>query len=143
MNSLIDTNVLVYCFDPRDARKQSRAIDLIRRELKAGTVRLAHQSLVEFFAATTRPLEDLGGSAMLSQQEAAWEAEELLRQFKVLYPSEAQVRLALRGCLTYGLGWFAACLWSFAEINGVDVLYSEDFQHDRVYGTVRVVNPFV
>jgi predicted nucleic acid-binding protein len=142
VSSLIDTNVLVYCFDPRDARKQSLAIDLIRKELEAGTARLAHQSLVEFFAATTRPLEDLRGNAMLSPQEAAWEAEELLRQFKVLYPSEAQVRLALRGCLTYGLNWFDAHLWSFAELNGADVLYSEDFQDDRVYGTVRVVNPF-
>jgi predicted nucleic acid-binding protein len=142
VNCLIDTNVLVYCFDPRDTRKQSLAIDLIRRELEAGTARLAHQSLVEFFAATTRSLEDFGGSGMLSQPDAAWEAEELLRQFKVLYPSEAQVRLALRGCLTYGLNWFDAHLWSFAELNGVDVLYSEDFQHERVYGTVRVVNPF-
>ena len=79
---------------------------------------------------------------MLSPQDAAWEAEELFRQFKVLYPSEAQVRLALRGWLTYGLSWLDAHLWSFAELNGLAVLYSEDFQHDRVYGTVRVVNPF-
>jgi predicted nucleic acid-binding protein len=143
VNSLIDTNVLVYCFDPRETLKQSMAIDLIRKELEAGRARLAHQSLVEFVAATTRPLEDFGGIAMLSQPEAAWEAEELLRQFKVLYPCEAQVRLALRGCLTYGLSWFDAHLWSFAELNGIDVLYSEDFQHDRVYGTVRVVNPFL
>jgi predicted nucleic acid-binding protein len=143
MSCLIDTNVLVYCFDPRDVRKQSLAIDLIRKELETGRAHLAHQSLLEFVAATKRPLVDLGGSSLLSPQDAAWEAEELLRQFKVLYPTEAQVRLAVRGWLTYGLSWFDAHLWSFAEVNGVDVLYSEAFQHDRVYGAVRVANPFL
>ena len=27
--------------------------------------------------------------------------------------------------------------------NGLSELVSEDFQHDRLYGTVRVVNPFL
>ena len=34
-------------------------------------------------------------------------------------------------------------LWAYAEANGLDQLLSEDFQDDRTYGTVRVVNPFV
>jgi predicted nucleic acid-binding protein len=66
-----------------------------------------------------------------------------LRQFKILYPSEGQVRLAVRGWRTYGFSWFDAHLWSFAELHSIDVLYSEDFQHGRVYGTVRAVNPFL
>lgn len=141
--SLIDTNVLVYRFDPRDPRKQEMATDLIRKEVEAGTGRLAHQSILEFIAATTRPIAGPGGAPLLSAGEAAWEAEELLRQFKILYPSEALVRLALRGWQTYGLNWFDAHLWSFAEFHSVDVLYSEVFQHGRCYGTVRAVNPFL
>jgi len=31
----------------------------------------------------------------------------------------------------------------YAEHFGLSVLLSEDFQHDRVYGTVRVINPFL
>lgn len=31
----------------------------------------------------------------------------------------------------------------YAEHYGMDELYSEDFQHDRLYGTVRVINPFL
>ena len=39
--------------------------------------------------------------------------------------------------------WFDAHLWAYAEHYGLSELYSEDFQHDRLYGTVRVVNPFL
>jgi predicted nucleic acid-binding protein len=30
-----------------------------------------------------------------------------------------------------------------AEHYGLTELFSEDFQHDRLYGSVRAVNPFV
>jgi predicted nucleic acid-binding protein len=34
-------------------------------------------------------------------------------------------------------------MWACAELHGLEELISEDFQHDRLYGTVRVRNPFV
>ena len=69
--------------------------------------------------------------------------EEFLRQFRVLYPNEAILRNALRGCAAYQLNWFDAHLWSYAEHYGLEEILTEDLQHDRLYGTVRVVNPFV
>jgi predicted nucleic acid-binding protein len=74
--------------------------------------------------------------------DARREAEEMLAQFEVLYPSETLVRTALRGAAAYQLGWFDAHLWAYAEHFGLEELWSEDFQHDRLYGTVRAVNPF-
>jgi hypothetical protein len=47
---------------------------------------------------------------------------------------------ALRGAAAYQLGWFDAHLWAYAEHYGLEKLWSEDFQHDRLYGTVRAVN---
>ncbi len=143
MSCLIDTNVLVYRFDPRDPAKQARAGKLIRETLEDGSGRIAHQCLVEFVAATTRPLREKPTVSLLTSAEATWEVEELMRQFEVLYPVEGQVRLAIRGWQTYGLNWFDAHLWSFAEFFGIKTLHSEDFQHGRVYGLVRAVNPFV
>jgi predicted nucleic acid-binding protein len=61
----------------------------------------------------------------------------------VLYPSEAVVRTAIRGSATYGLSWFDAHVWAYAEVYGLSELISEDFQHDRLYGTVRAINPFL
>jgi predicted nucleic acid-binding protein len=75
--------------------------------------------------------------------EARREAEEMLSQFEVLDPTEALVRTALRGAAAYQLTWFDAHLWAYAEHFGLRELVSEDFQHDRLYGTVRAVNPFV
>ncbi len=78
----------------------------------------------------------------LPPEEARREAEELLSQMEVLYPTEATARTALRGAAAYQLSWFDAHLWAYAEQFGLDELLSEDFEHDRMYGTVLAVNPF-
>lgn len=141
MASLVDTNILVYRFDARFPAKQRTARELLRAGIETGELRLAHQSIVEFVAAVTRPVDD--GHSLLDLREATRETEEMLLQFDVLYPDEDVVRLALRGAATYGLSWFDAHLWAYAERHGLEELVSEDFQHDRSYGAVRVVNPFV
>jgi len=56
--ALVDTNVLVYRFDCRFPAKQRVATDVLRRGIEAGTLRLAHQAVVEFVAAATRPMAD-------------------------------------------------------------------------------------
>ncbi len=96
---------------------------------------------MEFVAAVTRPTAS--GDSILPPDVARREAEELLDQFVVLYPNEALVRLALRGAAAYGLSWFDAHMWAYAEYYGLDRLVSEDFEHARIYGTVRVHNPFL
>ena len=140
MAALVDTNILVYRFDPRFPDKQRVATEILRDGIRNGALRLAHQAVIEFVAAATRPLK--GGGPLLDLAEATQEAEELLTQFDVLYPNEAIVRLALRAAAAYQLSWFDAHLWAYAEHYGLGELISEDFQHDRIYGTVRVVNPF-
>ena len=140
MAALVDTNVLVYRFDGRFPDKQKLATDILRRGIVEDSVRLPHQAILEFVAAVTRPIR---GHIILKQPEALREAEEFLKQFKVLYPNEAILRDALRGCAAYQLSWFDAHLWSYAEHYGLREILSEDFQHNRLYGTVRVVNPFI
>jgi predicted nucleic acid-binding protein len=138
--ALVDTNVLVYRHDPRFPAKQKIAVDLLRKGVAEGTLQVPHQALVEFVAAVSRPLRD--GNALLTLDEARREAEEMLTIFPVIYPNEEIVRLALRGAAAYRLSWFDAHLWAYAEHYGLSELLSEDFQHDRLYGTVRILNPF-
>lgn len=141
MTSLVDTNILVYRFDPRFPDKQQTAIDLLRRGIRDDSIRLPHQAIVEFVAAVTRPLRD--EPPLLTPEEARQEAEEMLMQFEILYPNDALLRLALRGTAAYQLSWFDAHLWAYAEHFALAELISEDFQHDRLYGNVRTLNPFV
>jgi predicted nucleic acid-binding protein len=91
-------------------------------------------------AAVTRPIRD---HIILGQADALREAEEFLRAFTVLYPNEAMLRQAVRGCAAFQLNWFDAHLWSYAEHYGLTEIWTEELQHDRLYGTVRVVNPFI
>ena len=142
MPALIDTNVLVYRHDPRFPEKQRIATELLRQGVADANVRVPHQAVVEFFAAVTRPLGD-EGAPLMSVVDARRETEELLAQFDVLYPNEAILRLAIRGSAAYQLSWFDAQIWACAEQYGMAELISEDFQHDRIYGTVRVRNPFI
>ena len=136
----VDTNVLVYRFYPRFPEKQRTATRLLRDGIANDSIRVPHQAIVEFVAAVTRPIA--GRTSLLEPSTARREAEEMLDQFQVLYPDSTVVRLALRGAAAYQLSWFDAHMWAYAEHFGLDVLYSEDFQHDRMYGRVRVIDPF-
>lgn len=140
MTALIDTNVLVYRFDPRFPEKQATADRLLRAGIAEDSARLAHQAVVEFVAAVSRPIDS--GEPLLHDADARRESEELLSQFEVLYPNGDVVRTALRGMAAYGLSWFDAHMWAYAEVFGIAELVSEDFQGGRLYGSVRVVNPF-
>jgi predicted nucleic acid-binding protein len=139
--ALVDTNVLVYRHDPRDGEKQARARSLLRAGIVDGSLRIAHQAVAEFFVAVSKPLPEMG--RLLDAADARMETEDLLRQYPVLYPDAHVVRTALQGMAAYELSWWDAHMWAYAEVNDLDTLYSEDYQHGRWYGGVRVLNPFV
>ncbi len=121
--------------------KRAVADRVLREGLERDTLRLAHQTIIELVAAVTRPIGK--GPPILSLPEAYVEAEDFLRQFPVICPDEQVVRAALRGMATYGFSWFDAHMSAYAEVNGIRTLLSEDFEHERYYGTVQVVNPFI
>lgn len=140
MAGLVDTNILVYRYDARFPLKQARAAELLRNGIADGSIVLPHQAVVEFVAAVTRPIG--GKASLLSVEEAHREAEELLVQLPVIYPTETTLRTALRGAALYKLSWFDAHLWAYADERGLDPIWSEDFADGRLYGRVRVCNPF-
>ncbi len=124
MASLVDTNILVYRFDDRFADKQRIATGILRRGILEDSVRLPHQ---EF--SNSRPRHP-------KQTDALREAEELLKEFPILYPNEAILRKAMRGCAAYQLSWFDAHIWAYAEHYGLEEILTKDLEHDRLYGTV-------
>ncbi len=140
--SLVDTNVLVYRFDPRDPVKQDIATTVLQDGLIAGDLVLPHQAIVEFIAAVTRPRPALDGQPLVPLERATLEAESYMAQFPIVYPTPEVLRTALRGVSAYGLSWFDAHLWAHAEVHGVPQILSEDFEHGRHYGRVRVADPF-
>ena len=139
--ALVDTNILVYRFDTTAEAKQARAVAVLRPGIEGAVFSIAYQSVVEFFPAVTKAVA--GRGPLLDAADARRETEELLNEFDVIFPTPSIVRTALRGMAAYQLSWFDALIWAHAEELGLEELISEDFQHDRLYGTVRVVNPFL
>ena len=85
MAGLVDTNILVYRYDPRFRLKQARAAELLRSGIADRSLVLPHQALVEFVAVVTRPIA--GQAPLLTIEDAHREAEDLLMQFPVVYPT--------------------------------------------------------
>ncbi|HEX7049833.1 MAG TPA: PIN domain-containing protein [Longimicrobiales bacterium] len=141
MAALVDTNILVHRYDPRFPDKQAIATEVLGRGIAEHSMGLPHQAVVEFMAAVTRPLAGTG--PLLEHADALREAEDLLVAFPIVYPSSDVVRTALRGAAAYRIDWFDAHLRAHAEVYGFGERLPEDFQHDRLYGTVRVINPFL
>ena len=139
--SLVDTNILVYRCDPRDPAKRAAALQVLREGETSGELRIPHQALVEFVNSVTRgraaaqPIMTLGA--------ATRQAELFMAEFPVLYPNESVFRMALLGKAAYGLPWYDSHLWAYAEHYGLPEILSEDFEHGRLYGTVRIRNPFI
>jgi len=141
VGAIVDTNILVYRYDPRDLRKQRIVIELLRRGLDEQSIRIPYQAIVEFYAVVTR--RGRNGVPLLDNAVATRETDEILVDFEVLYPTEEIIRAALYAIVAHQLSWWDALIWAYAEVNGLPEILSEDFQHGRLYGHVRVVNPFL
>jgi predicted nucleic acid-binding protein len=139
--SLVDTNILVYRCDARDPAKRNIASDILRAGAASNELRLPHQAMVEFVNVVTKARS--GGQPLLPPEEAWRQAEDLLNEFPVLYPNESVFRTALLGMPAYRFSWYDAHIWAYAEHYGLSEILSEDFEHGRRYGTVRIRNPFV
>ena len=141
MVSLVDTNILVYNVDARSPEKQRIARELLRNGIEDHSIVIAHQAVIEFYRSVTRPAPPF--PSLLDEAAARYETEELLSEFTVLYPNVDVVRTAMRGRAEHQLSWFDAHMWAYAEVFGLSELISEDFQPGRVYGNVRIINPFL
>jgi predicted nucleic acid-binding protein len=132
----LDTNVLVYAYDPHEPRKQQIARSLVRRAL-AGEIVASSQVLGEFattllhkLTPPTKP-DDLIG---------------LLDSFGPikLVPLDGDVVVrAVRAHAQYGLQFYDGMIVAAAERGGCQKIWSEDFNVGQKYFGITVENPFV
>ena len=71
---------------------------------------------------------------------------EQIDRFQTLWPvfllTPLIVTEAARAVRDYQLTYYDAQIWATARLNGVPVIFSEDFQTGRTLEGVRFVNPF-
>ncbi len=134
---LIDTNILVYAVDPRDAEKQEKALQVLEGLQSSGKGRISVQSLAEFISATTR-----FSTPLMTISEALQQVERLIGSFPIFDLKPMVVLEAARGARDNGLSYYDAQIWAVARLNQVPVVLSEDFSAGQALDGVRFINPF-
>ncbi len=134
---LVDTNVLVYAYDPVEPTKQIRALTVLERLSDAGTGRLTTQVLGEFFVTVTRKLKP-----PIPIVEAERTLTNYARSWPVFSLTPDRVLEATHGVRRHGFSYWDALIWATARHYGVPIVLSEDFSDGSRVEGVRFLNPF-
>jgi len=132
--SFLDTNVLFYAALGRETEesKRARAKELLASE-KFG---LSAQVLQEFFVNVTRK------TARPMSPARAMEWLDELDEFPCVPIDRSLVKVASEISVRFQISYWDGALIAAAEVLGAQTLYTEDLNHNQLYGSVRVVNPF-
>ncbi len=134
--TFFDTNVLVYLFDADAPRKQARAQEVLQASLEHAMAVISTQVLQEFFVTVTRKLARPLPSA---------DAESALRRLMELPVVQVDPDLILTAAVSARrdrISFRDALILATASAADCGEVLSEDLQHGRSFGRVRVVNPF-
>ena len=134
----LDTNILVYTFDPRDRRKQRVANHLVATALQTQQGVISFQVVQEFLNVATKKF-----SRPLSYEDAQAYLASVLTPLCSIHSSTALYENALGLAARWQFSFYDSLIVSAAEQAGCDQLISEDLQHKQQIGNMRIVNPFV
>src|SRR5512139_2495262 len=113
MKILLDTNILVYAYDPGNPiRLQQSALLLSELRLRGNGV-LSAQSLAEFFSAVIRPKH--GDPPRLTPTEALEQVQLISTAFEVFDLTRFTILEAGRGVRDYHLSYYDAQIWATAR----------------------------
>jgi predicted nucleic acid-binding protein len=130
----LDSNLLVYFFDPRDLRKQTLAQQVVSAAI-ARDCMLGQQAVGEFYTVATR-------KKILAASDAGREALRLLATFPTFQASVDSHRIAAREAVAGRFSYWDAVLLASAAEAGCTTLLSEDMKDGAKLGTITVRNPF-
>jgi len=133
----LDTNVFVYSFDTSAPKKARIAQELIRRAIDSGKGIVSYQVVQEFFNVALRRF-----ARPMSLADAEQYLSITLRPLFAVQASMSLYGQALQLQRRYGVSWYDSLILAAAVEGECDILYSEDFQHGRVFGRVKLQNPF-
>ena len=134
----LDTNIFVYSFDSRAARKQRHAQDLIESALDTRQAVISTQVIQEFLnVASTKFIP------VLNRADCQRYLDAVLAPLCEVYPSLSLYQQALDLREETGYGFYDSLIIAAALHSSCDILYSEDLQHGRAIHTLRIMNPFL
>ena len=132
----LDTNVLIYAYDPSVPKKQQVAQNLVRKAL-AGDILISPQVLAEFAATLLHKLSPAARS------EDVVSALDALAPIKLVATDGDTVRRAVEARAKYGVHFYDGMIIASAERGNCGRIWSEDLNAGQQYFGVIVENPFV
>jgi predicted nucleic acid-binding protein len=129
----LDTNVLVYAYDPSNPRKQRSAQDLLRRAL-TGEIVTSTQVLAEFAATLLHKLA--------ARPKDVTDLLDVLGPIRLVVPDADLFRRAVEAHATYGLHFYDGMIVAAADRAGCQRIWSEDLNSGQRYFNVEAANPF-
>ena len=130
----LDTNLIVYANDTRDAPKQARAIELVTATIREGSGVISTQVMQEYAV--------VAGGKLRQAPDAIQRQLLLLESLEVVQITPALIRRALELQFRYQIDYWDASILAAAEQARCHVLWSEDLNPGQLYATVHVENPF-
>lgn len=133
-----DTNIVVYCFDTLEPRKQTRAKDLLAHALNNQTGVVSYQVIQEFCNVATKAKR-----LQLPQERILAYVNLVLQPMNQVGPSPRLIESALKLRTEHSFSFYDSLVIASAQQAKCQVLYSEDMQHMQRVGSLQVVNPFL
>jgi predicted nucleic acid-binding protein len=133
-----DTNIVVYCFDTLEPRKQTRAKDLLAHALNHQTGVVSYQVIHEFcnVACKAKRLQ-------LPQERILAYVNLVLQPMNQIGYSPLLIESALQLRAEHSFSFYDSLVIASATQAKCQVLYSEDMQHMQRVGNLQIVNPFL
>jgi predicted nucleic acid-binding protein len=133
-----DTNIVVYCFDTLEPRKQTRAKDLLAHALNNQTGVVSYQVIQEFcnVACKAKRLQ-------LPQERILAYVNLVLQPMNQIGYSPLLIESALQLRAEHSFSFYDSLVIASATQAKCQVLYSEDMQHMQRVGNLQIVNPFL
>ena len=134
----LDTNILVYVFDPMAPLKRERANALVNRALTLGEGCISLQVAQEFLHLCQKKFQ-----APMTAAEATLYLEDTLKPLCRVFPTVDLLKSALQVKDRHQYHFYDALIVAAALEARCDRLYSEDLSHGQTIGALRIENPFV
>jgi predicted nucleic acid-binding protein len=131
----VDANVLVYTFDPRNPEKHRRAMAWRDLLWQRGVGRTSAQVLSETYVVLRRLRRDVPAEVLWERvaDYFAWNPQ----------PVDADLMRRAREIeQRWKISWWDAAIVAAAQVQGCELLLTEDLQDGMLFGGVTVRSPF-
>ena len=133
-----DTNIVVYCFDTLEPRKQTRAKDLLAYALNGQLGIVSYQVIQEFCNVASKAKR-----LQLPQERILAYVNLVLQPMNQVSSSPQLIEAALKLRGEHGFSFYDSLIIASAAQAKCQVLYSEDMQHMQRVGSLQIINPFL